>query len=74
MKKNKFNIKKFVKLHTKLNSIAAAGIINVLPNDSPMDKVYKYLLNDCNAAMRWIVEDTFFVEGQEQEESQKETQ
>ena len=67
-------MKKFVKLHTKLNSISAAGIINVLPNDSPMDKVYKYLLNDCNAAMRWIIEDTFFCEGQKQEETQKETQ
>ena len=73
MKKNKFNVKKFVKLHTKLNSMTTAGMIDVLPDDSEMDKVYKYLLNDCNAAMRWIIEDTFFVEGQEQEETQKET-
>jgi hypothetical protein len=73
MKKNKFNVKKFVKLHTKLNSIAAAGIIDVLSDDPAMDKVYKYLLMDCNAAMRWIVEDTFFVEGQIQEEKEKET-
>jgi len=73
MKKNKFNVKKFVKLHTKLNSIAAAGIIDVLSDDPAMAKVYKYLLKDCNEAMRWIVEDTFFVEGQIQEEKEKET-
>jgi hypothetical protein len=28
---------------------------------------------ECNAAMRWVIEDTFFVEGQEQEETEKET-
>jgi len=73
MKKNKFNVEKFVNLHIKLNSMTAAGMIDILPNDSVMDKVNKYLLMDCNAAMRWIIEDTFFVEGQKQEEKQKET-
>ena len=74
MKKNKFNVKKFVKLHTELNSMTAAGIIDVLPDDRAMQIVFKNLLMECNAAMRWIIEDTFFVEGQEQEETQKETQ
>lgn len=45
-------------------------MIDILPNDSVMDKVNKYLLMDCNAAMRWIIEDTFFVEGQKQEEKE----
>ena len=71
MKKIKFNVEKFVKLHIKLNSMTAAGMIDILPHDSVMDKVNKYLLNDCNAAMRWIIEDTFFVEGQKQEEKQR---
>ena len=53
--------------------MTTAGMIDVLPDDSEMDKVYKYLLNDCNAAMRWIIEDTFFCEGQTQQEAQKET-
>ena len=74
MKKNKFNVKKFVKLHTELNSMTAAGIIDVLPDERAMQIVFKNLLMECNAAMRWIIEDTFFVEGQEQEETQKETQ
>jgi len=74
MKKNKFNAKKFVKLYTELNSMTAAGIIDVLPDDRAMQIVFKNLLMECNAAMRWIIEDTFFVEGQEQEETEKETQ
>ena len=74
MKKNKFNVKKFVKLHTELNSMTAAGIIDILPDDRAMQIIFKNLLMECNAAMRWIIEDTFFVEGQEQEETQKETQ
>ena len=74
MKKNKFNVKKFVKLHTELNSMTAAGIIDVLPDDRAMQIVFKNLLMECNAAMRWIIEDTFFCEGQKQEETQKETQ
>ena len=74
MKKNKFNVKKFVKLHTELNSMTAAGIIDILPDDRAMQIIFKNLLMECNAAMRWIIEDTFFVEGQEQEEKQKEIQ
>ena len=73
MKKNKFNVKKFVKLHTELNSMTAAGMIDVLPDDRAMQIVFKNLLMECNAAMRWVIEDTFFCEGQEQEEKQKET-
>ena len=74
MTKNKFNVKKFVKLYTELNSMTAAGMIDVLPDDRAMQRVFKNLLMECNAAMRWIIEDTFFVEGQKQEETEKETQ
>lgn len=70
MKKNKFNVKKFVKLYTELNSMTAAGMIDVLPDDRAMQIVFKNLLMECNAAMRWVIEDTFFCEGQEQEETQ----
>ena len=54
--------------------MTAAGMIDVLPDDRAMQIVFKNLLMECNAAMRWIIEDTFFCEGQKQEETQKETQ
>ena len=53
--------------------MTAAGMIDVLPDDRAMQRVFKNLLMECNAAMRWIIEDTFFCEGQEQEETEKET-